>query len=121
MEAAFSRLTMTAASAMLLLALVVLWRRHVSAYITAFRTQSIALALTGAVVAWYGRVPELFVVACMILRPEGLDRAAGAVAGWKRDVQGSHELHPLVNTETSLLVSARWRWRPTRSRGRSRR
>ena len=44
MDAAFSRLTMTAASAMLLLALVVLWRRHVSAYITAFRTQSVVLA-----------------------------------------------------------------------------
>ena len=48
---------------MLLLALVVLWRRHVAAYITAFRTQSVALAFVGVVVAWYGHVPELFVVA----------------------------------------------------------
>src|SRR5262249_25380089 len=67
MEAAFSRITMTAASAMLLLSLVVLWRRHASAYITAFRTQSITLAVTGAIVASYGGAPELFFVSFMIL------------------------------------------------------
>ena len=71
MEAAFSRLTMTAASVMLLLTLVVVWRRHATAYITAFRTQSIALAFVGTVVAWYGHVPELFGVAAMILVLKG--------------------------------------------------
>ena len=60
MDATFSRL-----------ALVVLWRRHVAAYITAFRTQSIALAFVGIVVAWYGHVPELFVVGLLILALKG--------------------------------------------------
>ena len=96
MDATFSRLTMTAASAMLLLALVVLWRRHVAAYITAFRTQSIALAFVGIVVAWYGHVPELFVVGLLIL----------ALKGWiEARREGVRELQPLVNTETSLLIS----------------
>ena len=71
MEAAFSRITMTAASAMLLLSLVVLWRRHAGAYITAFRTQSITLAVTGAIVAFYGAAPELFFVSFMILVVKG--------------------------------------------------
>src|SRR5436190_13744314 len=104
MDAAFSRLTMTAASAMLLLALVVLWRRHATAYIAAFRTQSIALALTGGLVAWYGHVPELFFVSILILLLKGW------IVPWvlsQMDArrQGSRELHPLLSTEASLLVS----------------
>ena len=91
MEAAFSRLTMTAASAMLLLALVVLWRRHVSAYLYAFRTQSVALALTGAIVAWYGRVPELFLVSFFILLIKGWI-VTRVLAGMEARRQGSREL-----------------------------
>ena len=104
MDATFSRLTMTAASAMLLLALVVLWRRHVAAYITAFRTQSIALAFVGIVVAWYGHVPELFAVGLMILALKGwiVPRLLSGIEA-RRDRAG--ELQPLVNTETSLLIS----------------
>ncbi len=104
MDAAFSRLTMTAASVMLLLTLVVMWRRHASAYITAFRTQSIALAFVGAVVAWYGRVPELFAVAAMILALKGWI-VPRVLSGMEARRQGARELQPLVNTETSLLVS----------------
>jgi len=104
MDAAFSRLTMTAASAMLLLALVVLWRRHATAYITAFRTQSIALALTGGIVAWYGDVPELFFVSLMILLLKGWI-VPTVLAGMEARRHGSRELHPLLNTEMSLLIS----------------
>jgi hydrogenase-4 component E len=104
MDAAFSRLTMTAASAMLLLALVVLWRRHATAYIAAFRTQSIALALTGGIVAWYGHVPELFFVSVMILLLKGWI-VPRVLSGMEARRQGSRELHPLLNTETSLLIS----------------
>jgi len=89
---------------MLLLALVVLWRHHVPAYVAAFRMQSIALAFVGAVVAGFGGVSELFVVAALILGlkawfvPRILSRMEaryppGAAA------------QPLVNTEMSLLVS----------------
>lgn len=104
MDAAFSQLTMTGASAMLLLALVVLWRRHVPAYVTAFRTQSVVLAAVGAVVAWMGEVPELFVVAVLILALKGwiVPRILYAMEARRaRD----RELTPLINTEISLLVS----------------
>lgn len=104
MDPIFSRLTITGGSAMLLLALVVLWRHHVPAYVAAFRMQSIALAFVGAVVAGFGGVSELFVVAALILGlkawfvPRILSRMEaryppGAAA------------QPLVNTEMSLLVS----------------
>lgn len=104
MDAAFSRLTMTGASAMLLLALVVLWRRHVPAYVTAFRTQSVALAAVGAVVAWMGKVPELFFIAVMILALKGwiVPRILHAMETRRA---ADRELAPLVNTEISLLVS----------------
>jgi len=103
MEAAFSRITMTAASAMLLLSLVVLWRRHAGAYITAFRTQSITLAVTGAIVAFYGTAPELFFVSFMILVVKGwiVPSVLSAMDAKRRS---GRELHPLLNTETSLLV-----------------
>jgi len=89
---------------MLLLALVVLWRRHVTAYITAFRTQSIVLAFVGATVAWYGRVPELFLVAVMVLVLKGWI-VPRVLSGIETRRQGARELHPLLNTETSLLIS----------------
>ena len=95
---------MTAASAMLLLSLVVLWRRHAAAYITAFRTQSIALALTGALVASYGHVRELFLVSLMILIVKGWI-VPWVLSGLDAKRQGARELHPLLNTETSLLAS----------------
>lgn len=104
MAPTFSRLVMTGASVMLLGCLVVLWRRHVPAYIRAFRLQSISLGVVGVVVAWFGHVPELFAVAVLLIALKGLavpwllDRMQARAAA----VQ---ELRPLVNTEVSLLVS----------------
>lgn len=105
MDAAFSQLTTTGASAMLLLALVVLWRRHVPAYVTAFRTQSVVLAAVGAVVAWMGEVPELFVVAVLIFALKGwiVPRILYAMEARRA---GDRDLAPLINTEISLLVSS---------------
>jgi hydrogenase-4 component E len=104
MEATFSRLTMTGASAMLLLALVIMWRRHVPAYIGAFRAQSVTLAFVGAIVAWYGDVPELFLVAILILGLKGW-LVPRILTGMEARRPGDRELHPLLNAEVSLLVS----------------
>lgn len=104
MDATFSRLTMMGASAMLLLALVVMWRRHVPAYVRAFRTQSLALAFVGAVVAWFGDAPELFLVAALILGLKGWVVPRILMAMEARH-PSDRDLHPLVNTEMSLLVS----------------
>jgi len=104
MDATFSLLTMTGASAMLLLALAVLWRHHVPAYITAFRMQSVALAFVGAVVAWFGDVSELFLVAALILALKGWI-VPRILARMEARRPGDRGLHPLVNTEMSLLLS----------------
>jgi len=104
MDATFSRLTMTGASAMLLLALAVLWRHHVPAYITAFRMQSVALAFVGAVVAWFGDVSELFLVAALILALKGWI-VPRILARMEARRPGDRGLRPLVNTEMSLLLS----------------
>ena len=104
MNASFSLLTTTGASAMLLAVLVVLWRRHIPAYISAFRWQSIALSAVAGVVAWHGREAELFVVAGLMLLFKGvtvpmlLQRMASRFPA-------QQELQPLVNTEVSLLIS----------------
>jgi hydrogenase-4 component E len=96
---------MTGASAMLLAALAVLWRRHVPAYISAFRWQSVALSVVGGVVAWRGGVPELFVVAAIIfgLKAVVVPALLGRMA---TRFPGEQELQPLVNTEVSLLLSS---------------
>lgn len=104
MDPTFSRLTMAGASGMLLCALAILWRRHVPAYISAFRWQSYALGFVGFVVAWRGGVPELYVIATLIIALKGiavpiiLDRLEARFGA-------QHEVRPLVNTEVSLLVS----------------
>jgi hydrogenase-4 component E len=94
---------MTGASAMLLLALAVLWRHHVPAYVAAFRMQSIALAFVGGVVAWFGGVAELFVVAALILGLKAwfVPRILSRMEARPADAA----TQPLVNTEMSLLVS----------------
>jgi hydrogenase-4 component E len=104
MDALFSRLTMIAASAMLLTSLVVLWRKHVSAYISAFRWQSVTLALTGMLVAWRGGVHELFAVSALILLLKGLG-VPWILRRMEARFPAQQELRPLVNTETSMLVA----------------
>jgi hydrogenase-4 component E len=105
MDATFAQLTMTASSAMLLCALVVLWRRHMAAYITAFMWQSIALGVAGLVVAWRGHVPELYPVAALILALKGVV-VPGILRRMEARFPSDRESRPLVNTELSLLTSA---------------
>jgi hydrogenase-4 component E len=104
MDATFSLLTMTGASVMLLCVLVTLWRRHIPSYISAFQLQSFALGFVGAVVARRGEVPELYVVAALIVLIKGF-----AVPAMLRRMAArfpaQQELQPLVNTEVSLVIS----------------
>ena len=103
-SSAFSLLTMTGASAMLLAVLVVLWRRHIPAYISAFRWQSIALSFVGAVVAWHTGSPELFAVAAAMLAFKGV-LVPALLRRMAARFPAQQELQPIVNTEASLLVS----------------
>jgi hydrogenase-4 component E len=105
MDPVFSQLTMTASSAMLLCALVVLWRRHMAAYVTAFQWQSVALGAVGVTVAWRGHVHELYFVAALILGLKAFV-VPRMLSRMEARFPSERESRPLVNTEMSLLVSA---------------
>ena len=67
MDGLFSQLVVLGASGMLVTALIVLWRRGVPAYITAYRWQSWLLGgLTGCV-AYFGQDPPLYFVAVALI------------------------------------------------------
>jgi hydrogenase-4 component E len=104
MNSLFPALTMTGASGMLVAALVILWRRHIPAYISAFQWQSVALSLISAVVAWFGGVAELFLVSALMLAFKGV-LVPMLLRRMAARFPESQELAPIVNTEVSLLVS----------------
>ena len=104
MGTAFAPLVMTGASIMLLCTLTVLWRRHVPAYLEAFRLQSFALGFVGAVVAWHGQEAELYLVAGLIVVIKGI-AVPMVLQRMQARFASRQELHALVNTEMSLLIS----------------
>ena len=104
MRPSLALLTMTGASVMLLSALVILWRRHIPAYISAFRWQSMALSFVATVVAWHTGLHELYAVAALMLAFKGLIVPALLQRMGER-FPAQQELQPLVNTEASLLIS----------------
>lgn len=104
MPGAFSQLTVLGSSVALVCVLILLWRRRVSAYISAFRWQSVAIAAVTAVVARFAHEPALYAMAGVIFVVKAvaiprLLRRMDARFG------GARELAPYVNTATSLLVS----------------
>src|SRR5213593_3903799 len=105
MDGLFSQLVVLGASAMLLTAFIVLWRRGVPAYITAYRWQSWLLGGLTVCVGYFGRDAELFGVAVILILLKGvaipmLLRTMERRFGTQREVQ------PYVNTESSLLTRA---------------
>jgi len=103
MDATFSQLIVLGSSLILLLGLILLWRRGVPAYVNAFAWQSIVLAGVTAVVAHYGRRRDLYWVAGLLLVVKG-----GAIP-WllrrmERRFRAERELQPYVNTATSLVI-----------------
>src|SRR5213593_5024764 len=104
MNGLFSQLVVLGASAMLLTAFIVLWRRGVPAYITAYRWQSWLLGGLTVCVGYFRRDAELFGVAVILILLKGvaipmLLRTMERRFGTQREVQ------PYVNTETSLLTA----------------
>lgn len=104
MDALFTRLVILESSLVLIFGLVVLWRRGVPAYISAFTWQSLVLAAVAATVAWFGRDHELYVVAGLLVVVKGLaiPRLLGRM---ERRFRSERELTPYVNTATSLVVA----------------
>jgi hydrogenase-4 component E len=104
MDAAFYQLCTLGSSAVLLTAFVPLWRRHVPAYISAFKWQAIALAAVTALVGFAAGVHELYLVSILIVVIR-----AGIMTFLLRKMQRKFpdvaELDPYTNVPTSLLIS----------------
>jgi hydrogenase-4 component E len=105
MDATFYQLCTLGSSAVLLTALVPLWRKHIPAYISAFRWQAIALAIVAALIGAAAGIRELYFVSALILVIR-----AGLMTFLLRKMQRRFpdvaEVDPYTNVPTSLLISA---------------
>src|SRR5215813_10810018 len=104
MDAAFSQLCVLGSSLVLIFGLILLWRRGVTAYISAFTWQSIVLAAVTVVVAHFGKMPELYWVAVCLLLLKGIV-IPRLLRRMEQRFSPERELEPYVNTATSLVVS----------------
>ena len=104
MEQVFSQVAVLGASGVLLTGMIMLWRRGVAAYISAFAWQSMVLALLTAAVGYFGSDPELYWVAALLFVIKGvaIPRLLRKVAAKFTSVS---EQAPYVNTATSLVIS----------------
>ena len=104
MEGLFSQVSALGSSGVLLCGLILLWRRGVSAYITAFAWQSAVLAALTAAVGYFGDDRDLYVVAVLLfaIKAVAIPRLLRQVA---RRFAAGREPAPYVNTGTSLVVS----------------
>jgi len=98
-----SSLSVGGSTLVLLAGLTMLWRRGLAAHIAAFRMQSVALAATTAMIAWYTRDWQLWVVAGLLLLLKGVG-IPRLLARMTQRFGSERELDPYVNTATSLLV-----------------
>jgi hydrogenase-4 component E len=104
MDGLFSQLVVLGASAMLVTALIVLWRRGVPAYITAYRWQSWLLGGLTACVGYFGQDPPLYFVAVALILLKGV-AIPFLLRAVERRFGAQREVRPYVNTETSLLAA----------------
>jgi hydrogenase-4 component E len=104
MDTLFSQISVLISSLALIFGLILLWRRSLTAYVTAFAWQSFALSVLMAVVGYFGNDPELYWVAAalfvvkVLVIPRLLTRM-------QRRFSVDRELEPYVNTATSLVVA----------------
>jgi hydrogenase-4 component E len=103
-QGVFSQVAVMGSSGVLLCGLILLWRRGVAAYITAFTWQSVVLGALTAAVGYFGDDPQLYAVAVLLLaiKAVAIPRLLRRVA--QRFTTG-REPAPYVNTGTSLVVS----------------
>jgi hydrogenase-4 component E len=103
MDSLFAQLSVLGSSAVLITGLMVLWRRSVPSYIGAFTTQSVALAITTALVAFFTGHRELYVVAVMLFALKAVGIPV-LLKRMERRFGAERELAPYVNTGTSMVV-----------------
>lgn len=104
MAGLFSQLVMLGSSGMLLTTLIVLWRRSLPSYVSAYRWQAVLLGGVTAVIGWFGGDRELYVVAVALVLFKAVAIPA-LLRNMLRRFGILPEVRPYVNTETSLLVA----------------
>ena len=104
MSHVFGQVAVLGSSGVLLCGIILLWRRGVDAYISAFAWQSIVLAALTAAVGYFGNDPELYGVAVLLFLLKGvaIPRLLRKVAA---RFASASEQAPYVNAATSLVVS----------------
>ncbi len=90
---------------MLLTALIVLWRKSVPAYITAYKWQSWLLAAVTATIGYFGGDRQLYWVAVVLVALKGV-AIPFLLRAMQRRFSALPETKPYVNTETSLLIAS---------------
>jgi len=99
----FGQVIVLGATGMLLTGLIVLWRKGVPAYITAFKWQSWLLAGLTAIVGYLGHEPQLYGIAVLLLLVKGVALPL-LLSAAERRFGTQRELLSYVNTEISLLI-----------------
>ena len=103
MDGAFAQLAMLGSSLVLISGFLLLWRRGLAAHIDAFTLQSVALAATTALVAYFAGDAELYLVAGGLIALKGIGIPL-LLRRMARRFGTERELAPYVNTATSLLI-----------------
>src|SRR5262249_43392848 len=103
-DAFFAQLSTLGSSLVLLFGISLLWRRSLGAYVRAFRWQSLALALTFALIGYFGRNRELYIVAVILVALKVII-IPSYLARLHERVGGRREAQPYVHVATSLLVA----------------
>jgi hydrogenase-4 component E len=100
----FSQLSVLGSSVALLLGLVLVWRRGVPAYVSAFAWQSMVLAGVTAVVAHHAGRQDLYWVAGLLVVVKGV-AIPRLLRRMERRFPSERELEPYVNTASSLAIA----------------
>src|SRR6266700_2910166 len=99
MDAVFSQLVSLGSSGMLLTGIIVLWRKSLPAYITAYRWQSWLLAALTATIGYFGGDPQLYWVAVVLVALKGV-AIPMLLRAMQRRFGANAETSPYLNTET---------------------
>jgi len=100
----FEQVSVLGASGVLLCAIIMLWRRGLTAYISALRWQSNVLAGLTAAVAYFGNDRDLYWVAALMVALKGV-AIPRLLTRLSQRVVATQEVEPFVNTATSLVLS----------------
>jgi hydrogenase-4 component E len=100
----FAQLVTLGSSGMLLTAFIVLWRKGIAAYISAYRWQSWLLGALVAVIGYFGHDWHLYGVAVLLIALKGIV-IPRVMQRMRQRIGIQPQIAPYVNTEVSLLAA----------------